>query len=108
MGISSLRDLLSGSANRAGIRTSVTAAMIVECANKMLPTYLAGDRVDDARAVSFKDGVLKIQVRSAAARFSLRSHEIDLVRKLNEEFPHESVTRIRTFISRNPIRYEFS
>lgn len=108
MGISSLRDLLSGSVGRAGIRKSVTASMIVEAANKMLPTYLPGDRREDAKAVSFRNGVLRVQLKTSAARFSFRGHEEKLLKKLSEEFPTANIKKISTFISRNPIRYEFS
>ncbi|NQV89755.1 MAG: hypothetical protein HQ488_05505 [Parcubacteria group bacterium] len=109
MGISSLRDLLSGSVGgRFGMLKSVNASMIVEAANKMLPTYLPGDRRNDATAVSFKNGILRIQLRSSAARYSFKGHEEDLLKKLGEEFPGSSITKVSTFISKNPIRYEFS
>ncbi len=87
---------------------SVNASMIVEAANKMLPTYLPGDRRDDAKAVSYRNGTLSIQLKTSAARFSFKGHEDDLLKKLNEEFPGTDVKKVKTFISRNPIRYEFS
>lgn len=107
MGISSMRDLLSGSAfNRAGVRRSINASMIVEAANRVIPGYLPGMHAYEVVAISFKDGVLRVRVKRAAALHGLKSVEAQLLQKLRQDFPSSSVERIHVTLSREPSRYE--
>ncbi|TAL51266.1 DUF721 domain-containing protein [Patescibacteria group bacterium] len=109
MGLSSMRDLLSGSAfNRPGVRRSIHAAMVVESANRMIPGYLPGMQAFEIVAISFKSGVLRLRVKSAAARHGLGGMEQELLTKLRQEFPSIPIDRIQTVISKEPSRYEFS
>jgi hypothetical protein len=107
MGLSSMRDLLSGSSfNRPGVRRSIDAAMIVEAANRIIPGYLSGMAAYDAVAISFSSGVLRLRVKSAAARHGVRGIESDLLERLQRDFPSARITRLYTVISREPSRYE--
>ena len=108
MGFSSIRKLLSGSLNRAGIRTSVRAAMIVESANRIIPGHLSGMQAYDVVAISFKDGTLRLRVKNAAARYALSAIEPLILEKLQLEFPSSTIVRISSFLSKEPSRYEFS
>lgn len=107
MGLSSMRDLLSGSAfNRPGVRRSINAAMVVEAANRMIPGYLPGMQAFEVVAISLKNGVLRLRVRSAAAKHGLTGMEKELIAKLRQEFPSIQIDRIQTFLSKEPSRYE--
>ncbi len=109
MSTSSIRDLLSGSAfNRPGVRRSIAASMVVESANRCIPGYLTGMIVHEVVAISFKEGVLRLRVKSAAARYGVRGIEKQLMKKLGEEFPTVSFKKISVFLSKEPSRYELS
>ncbi|HLD21165.1 MAG TPA: DciA family protein [Patescibacteria group bacterium] len=109
MGISSMRDLLSGSSfNRPGVRRSINAAMVVEAANRIIPGYLPGMQAFEVVAISFKNGSLRLRVKSAAARHGLAGMEKELLAKLRQEFPSTPIDRIQTFLSKEPSRYELS
>ena len=109
MGMSSMRDLLSGSTfQRPGVRRSISAAMIVEAANRIIPGYLTQTRNYDIVAISFKDGVIRLRAKSAAARHALRGVEQHILSKLQQDFPASSVKSITVTVSKEPSRYEFS
>ncbi|NQV89946.1 hypothetical protein HQ487_00890 [Candidatus Uhrbacteria bacterium] len=109
MSTSSIRDLLSGSAfNRPGVRRSIAASMVVEAANRNIPGYLTGMLVYDVVAISFKDGILRLRVKSAAARHGVKGIEKQLLEKLRQEFPSVTFDKISVFLSKEPSRYELS
>ena len=102
-----MRDLLSGSTfNRVGVRRSINASMIVEAANRIIPGYLPGMHAYEVVAISFKDGVLRLRVKSAAARHGLRGVESQLLQKLQQDFPESSIMKLHVTLSREPSRYE--
>lgn len=105
----SIRDVLSSSAfNQPGIRRSLTAAMIVEAANRSLRGYLPGRLSHDIVAISFKNGILRLGVKNGAARHELQRIEGELLEKLRQEFPKTTLSKIQAFISKESQRYEFS
>lgn len=107
MGLSSLRDLLSGSTvNRPGVRRSINASMVVQAANRIIPGYLAGMQVHEVEAISFKDGVLRLRAKTAAARHGVKGIEAHILTKLRQDFPSLKIDRIQTFLSKEPSRYE--
>lgn len=107
MGTSSIRDVMSGSAfNRPGVRRSVTSAMIVEAANRVIPGYLPGMYAYEVVAISFKSGVLRVRAKSAGARHGLRPIESQILERLNQEFPESPIARISVTLSKEPSRYE--
>ncbi|MBI4257187.1 hypothetical protein HY626_03990 [Candidatus Uhrbacteria bacterium] len=109
MGLSSLRDLLAGSTlNRPGVRRSINAAMVVQAANRIIPGFLAGMQVHEVEAISFKDGVLRLRTKTAAARHGVKGIEGEVLRKLRQDFPVLKIDRIQAFLSKEPSRYEFS
>ncbi|MBI4435197.1 hypothetical protein HY630_00855 [Candidatus Uhrbacteria bacterium] len=102
-----MRDLLSGSAfNRPGVRRSINASMVVEAANRIIPGYLPGMQAFEVVAISFKGGILRLRVKSAAARHGIVGMEQQFLTKLRQEFPTTTIDRIQTFLSREPTRYE--
>jgi len=108
MALSSLRNLLAGSTvNRPGVRRSIHAAMIVEAANRIIPGHLSGMTFQEVEAVSFKDGVLRVRAKSAAARYGMKRVEAEILARLRQDFPTCSISRIQFFLSKEPSRYEF-
>lgn len=109
MGLSSIRDLLSNSSlNRPGVRRSINASMVVQAANRIIPGYLTGMQVHEVEAISFKDGVLRLRAKTAAARHGLKGIEAHIMTKLRESFPLLKIDRIQTFLSKEPSRYELA
>ena len=107
MGLSSLRDLLSGSTlNRPGVRRSINAAMVVQAANRIIPGYLAGMQAHEVEAISFKEGILRLRAKTAAARYSVKGIDAHVLTKLRQDFPSLKIERIQTFLSKEPSRYE--
>lgn len=107
MPASSIRDILSGSKlNRPGIRRSITASMIVEAANRIIPGYLSGANIYDVVAISYKEGVLHIQAKNAAARYAFRPFQSSFLRKMDEEYPVAKIEKIKMSLSKKPTRYE--
>ncbi|MEK7620131.1 MAG: hypothetical protein AAB413_02755 [Patescibacteria group bacterium] len=107
MALSSLRDLLSGSTlNRPGVRRSINASMVVQAANRIIPGSLAGMLVHEVEAISFKDGVLRLRAKTAAARHGVKGIEEHVLTKLRQDFPSLKIDRIQTFLSKEPSRYE--
>lgn len=107
MGLSSLRDLLSGSTlNRPGVRRSINASMVVQAANRLIPGYLAGMQIHEVEAISFKDGVLRVRARTAAAQHGVKGTEAQILTKLRQDFPSLKIDRIQTFLSKESSRYE--
>lgn len=109
MGLSPLRDLLSSSTlNRPGVRRSIRASLIVEAANRIIPGHLQGIQTFDIVAISFKDGILKLHVKSAAAKFAFKRVEGEVLKRLQMDFPAASITKIISVLSKEPSRYELS
>lgn len=109
MAVSSLRDLLAGSAlNRPGIRRSINASLVVQAANRMIPGYMPGMQAHEVEAISLKDGVLRLRARTSAASHALRGIERHIFSKLKQDFPLTKLDRIQIFVSKEPSRYEFA
>lgn len=107
MSLSSIRDLLSGSAfNKAGVKRSITAAMIVECVNKNLKGYLPGPSNHDVVAISYQNGTVRMRVKSGAARHLAKGIEGSLLEKVKTAYPDAQIDRFTYFVSRKPSRYE--
>lgn len=107
MGLTSLRDVLSGSnLNRPGVRRSINASMVVQAANRIIPGYLAGMLIHEVEAISFKDGVLRLRVKTAASRHGIKGIETQVLTKLRQDYPLLKIDRIQTFLSKEPSRYE--
>ncbi|MDG1950887.1 MAG: hypothetical protein P8J32_08810 [bacterium] len=107
MSLSSIRDLLSGSAfNKVGVKRSITASMIVECVNKNIKGYLPGNRAYDVVAISYNNGVIRMRVKSGAARHLAKGIEQELLAKVCTAYPDALITKVTYFVSHKPSRYE--
>lgn len=103
MPLSSIRDLLSGSVKRAGIRRQIDAALLIEFANRMIPAYLPAFRQTDVSAVSYQKATIRLRATNASASYLMRNHEIDFLEKLQREFPSIPIEKIQIFIARESI-----
>lgn len=106
MPISSIRNLLTGSLSRAGIMRSVNASMIVEAANRALPTYLPSSRAKDVVAIAYKDGTLQLSAKTAAARFAMKGQETELLTNMQQQFPNFPMKRVLIKLQGSSSPYE--
>lgn len=87
--------LLDGALRRHGVAKQVTAALIVEGANRVLDELLAGSALrHDVWAMSFDRGTLVIGCRSAAAAYDLDGMTKEIMDKIPEEVPEADVRSI--------------
>jgi hypothetical protein len=89
-----IRGLLSGSLSRAGIMRSVSASMIVEEVNRILPSYLPNNRKTDISAVSYKEGTIQMIAKNASARYSIKSQQKEILEELNKRFSGSKIKLI--------------
>jgi len=100
MPIIPLKNLLKGAVSRARISRQVNAREILLFVNDALRRLVPLDRSQDAKAVSYKEGVITIYVLHSAARHVLAQCEPDLLRKVKEAFPEKTVTSFSIRISK--------
>lgn len=108
MAISSIRNLLTGSLNRAGIMRSVNASMVVEAINRTLPKYLPSSRTKDVVAVAYKDGTIQLTAKTAAARFAMKGQETELLTDIQQQFPNTPMKRVSITLLSPSSQYELS
>ncbi len=103
-----MKDLLRGAMSRNRITKQITSSQIVETANQILPSLLPAGREKDARAVSFKNKILKISVKNSSSKDHLLYKENDIVSRIRREFPQIKIEKISFSIRKsNPLNYEF-
>ena len=100
MPIIPLKNLLKGAISRARISRQVDARELVLFVNDALRRLVPFEKSQDAKAVSYKDGVMTIYVLHSSARHLLAQAEPDLLRKLKETFPEKQVLHFSIRISK--------
>lgn len=90
-----LRDLLTQAMQRARVSTQVTAAQIVSFANESISSFLKPDQRRFARAISYKNQLLTIEVLRASVGQYLKEQERDLIKMIQKRFPMFGIQRIR-------------
>ena len=89
-----LGGLLESALGRHGISKQVTAAMIVVRANEILQDLLTPPLSEDVKALVYKDGVLTIACKNAAAGFDIANMSEALGKSLETEFSDITITRV--------------
>lgn len=82
----SLHDALLNRAKRQGLETTLTAAMVVESANRVLPTI--------CKAKQIKNGVLTIYAKSAADSYACKQEADSYIELINAALPSPMVKEI--------------
>ncbi len=95
-----LKDLLKGAVGRARITRQVGAAQVVERTTEVIRRLLPTNRHSDARVISFKDGVVRIEASNGAASQVIRRHEEQIIKELSSLLPDVKIEKIRTRIHR--------
>ncbi len=90
-----LKDLLNSAIKRARVSTQVTASQVISSANEALSRVLAPVRLQDARALSYKDNILTFEVKHAATGQFLSENEDRLLRFIKEHLPDASIRTVR-------------
>ncbi|MBI1908022.1 DUF721 domain-containing protein [Candidatus Uhrbacteria bacterium] len=95
-----LGNLLNSALNRHGIQKQVTATMVVQRANHILSSLVAGTPLaDDARVVVYKNDELVVSCRHAAASYDVQPLLPALRGELERTFPDKTFSRIITRVS---------
>lgn len=89
-----LRDLLSPALKRARVTKTVSASQVVSTAEDFL-SQVMGPRKQDARAVSYLNGILTIDTLHSAASQFLREYQPELISRLSSHHPEQPVKQVR-------------
>jgi predicted nucleic acid-binding Zn ribbon protein len=90
----SLKDLLPRALQRAKVSTQVYASRVVAQANEFL-VGLLGIHAKRARAASFRDQTLTIEVLQSATGEFIREHEAEMLAAIHTRIPDETIRSIR-------------
>ncbi len=82
----SLHDALVNRAKRQGLETTLTAAMIVESANRVLPII--------CKAKQYKNGVLTLYSKSAADSYACKQDADSYIELVNAALPNPVIKEI--------------
>jgi hypothetical protein len=89
-----LKDLLPRALQRAKVSTQVSASRVVAEANAFL-TEILSNHTGMARAASFREQTLTIEVlRSATGEF-IRGHEAEMLAVIRARLPNETIRFVR-------------
>jgi hypothetical protein len=86
--------LLESALGRHGITKQVTAALIVVKANEILAEMLTPPLSEDVKALVYKDGILTIACKNAAAGFDIANMGEAIGKQLETEFSDVTITRV--------------
>ncbi len=89
-----LKDLLGRAMHRAKVSTQVSASRVVVEANEFL-VDLMGKYKAQARAASFRDQTLTIEVLRAATSQFVREHEEELLAAIRTRIPDQPIRSVR-------------
>ena len=91
-----LKSLLGDALNRNRIAKEVTTAQVIDAANLAIVNILPQGRLDDARAISLRDGTLTIGCKNAAAGAFISERSKPLQEAIIARVPTANILRIRT------------
>ncbi len=89
-----LKDLLNRAMQRAKVSTQVSASRVVAEANEYL-VDLMGLHKAKARAASFRDQTLTIEVLRAATSQFVREHEAEMLAAIRTRVPDQIIRSVR-------------
>ena len=90
----SLGDIIPSNLQKAGIKKSISDAMICE-EFSTVATHILGPAAEKCHAVYIKDHILWIAVLSDAVSNELKLYEQDILKALSESFGEHTVTQLR-------------
>ncbi|HEU0050830.1 MAG TPA: hypothetical protein VFQ60_02110 [Patescibacteria group bacterium] len=91
MGFEPIRRILPKAIATAGITKQVTAARVIEEANRITRALWGEEKTRYLEIVSFANGILKWRVRSASALQELKSWETRFINELNRELGSRTI-----------------
>lgn len=81
-----MKNLIRKSVQRKSFGGAVTAAQIVSWGNEFLIDILPMERTNDARVVSYKEGILKIMTSSGAVNQYIQDFEEEMRHRMMEKY----------------------
>jgi hypothetical protein len=95
MAFQPIRRILPQAMQQAGIDSQVSAARVVDEAQKAIVRLWGEERASFVEPVSFKDGSLNAIVRSGSAAHALRTMQSQWVNEINRTLGQQRVKEIR-------------
>ena len=86
---------LSRAIQNAGIAKQVTAAQVLEKAQRLIEKLWGGEKSGYTEVVSFADGTLKIRAKAPAAAQELKLWQTRLINDLNRELGAKMVRALQ-------------
>ncbi len=99
--LSPMKNLLGGAMDRAGIKSQLHSTRVVQAANDVIVKLLPESCENDARAISFRKGILSIETLTSSASHFLGSKQEDLIRKISDQVPQTNIAKIRFRVVKN-------
>lgn len=96
--ITPLKNLLNDSLQRSGVAKEVSAAMVVDEANKLIGQIMGEKVKKRAEAKYVKNGELSIAVLSSVVTQEIKMHEHKLMEKLNKKIGKDVVKKVRFLV----------
>jgi hypothetical protein len=94
MGMSSMKQLVRRQIQRKQFGSAITSSQIVSWGNEFLCDVLPIEFANDARVLSYKDGVLKIVTKSGSTTQYLKEFEQEFHHRMMEKFHETKLEKI--------------
>lgn len=101
MAISSMKNLIRRQIQKKQFGSAITSSQVVTWANEFLLDVMPVGHNQDARVVSYKDGLLKIVTKSGSTNQYLQEFEVELKDRMMEKFQNMKLTKIIFQINRS-------
>ncbi|RMD59870.1 DUF721 domain-containing protein [Candidatus Parcubacteria bacterium] len=90
----SIKNLLRGAVNRAGIKVGVEAAQAVKLFEDLKVDLLGAKMANQAKALSFRGGILRVRCNSSILIQELRWQEQKIIDELNRKLGPQKINKI--------------
>ena len=98
MGFDSLKNLLQDAVQRASISRQVKAVSVIQVTNNLLQNILPAGRSQDARAISYRSGALKIGCLNGSALHKINQSKDVIIDYVKSEEPTADIKFISVCI----------
>lgn len=89
-----IKRIIPQAMHEAGIDNEVSAALVLEEANKSLARLWGAERARDIEPVSFEAGVLQVEIRSAGALHTVQDIQAQWMNEINRVIGERKVREI--------------
>lgn len=90
-----IKNILPSSLSRYGIDRQAQAAFVCFLFEKIIKEELGGEVHKNCQPLSFKNGILKIQVKNSVLASEIQLNQSKIINKINKEIGKEVVRRLQ-------------